>query len=161
MNTAMFLQTMLEVLKYDSKFKDKKSVLLPILRRAKINNLPQWEFVRGGRSGQRYENVELRVPVPLLDEANAAFDDLYELIEYVYEESDDYGLGGVPIRPQILSPDQVEYKEHDVVFTEIQETIIQGIRDAKYTIWAAVAWLSNQAIIDELLAKRNKACMLG
>lgn len=86
--------------------------------------------MRGGRSGQRYENVELRVPVPLLDEANAAFDDLYELIEYVYEESDDYGLGGVPIRPQILSPDQVEYKEHDVVFTEIQETIIQGIRDA-------------------------------
>ena len=46
MNTAMFLQTMLEVLKYDSKFKDKKSGLLPILRRAKINNLPQWEFVR-------------------------------------------------------------------------------------------------------------------
>lgn len=40
MNTAMFLQTMLEVLKYDSKFKDKKSGLLPILRRAKINNLP-------------------------------------------------------------------------------------------------------------------------
>jgi 5-methylcytosine-specific restriction enzyme subunit McrC len=156
MNTAMFLQTMLEVLKYDSKFKDKKSGLLPILRRAKINNLPQWEFVRGGRSGQRYENVELRVPVPLLDEANAAFDDLYELIEYVYEESDDYGLGGVPIRPQILSPDQVEYKEHDVVFTEIQETIIQGIRDAKYTIWAAVAWLSNQAIIDELLAKKKQ-----
>ena len=156
MNTAMFLQTMLELLKYDSKLKDKKSGLLPILRRAKINNLPQWEFVRGGRSGQRYENVELRVPVPLLDEANAAFDDLYELIEYVYEESDDYGLGGVPIRPQILSPDQVEYKEHDVVFTEIQETIIQGIRDAKYTIWAAVAWLSNQAIIDELLAKKKQ-----
>lgn len=112
--------------------------------------------MRGGRSGQRYENVELRVPVPLLDEANAAFDDLYELIEYVYEESDDYGLGGVPIRPQILSPDQVEYKEHDVVFTEIQETIIQGIRDAKYTIWAAVAWINNQAIIDELLAKKKQ-----
>ena len=50
----------------------------------------------------------------------------FQCSKYVYEESDDYGLGGVPIRPQILSPDQVEYKEHDVVFTEIQETIIQA-----------------------------------
>ena len=73
----------------------------------------------------------------------------------MYEESDDYGLGGVPIRPEILRADEVEYKEHDVVFSEIQEVVIQGIRDAKYTIWAAVAWLSNQAIIDELMAKKR------
>lgn len=134
MNTAMFLQTLLEVQKFDSKFKAKKNALLPILRRAKVNNLPQWEFVKGGRSGQRYENIELRIPVPFLDEANTVFDDLKNLVEYVYEESDDYGLGGVLIRPRILSPDEVEYKEHDVVFTEIRETIIQGIRDAKYII---------------------------
>ena len=91
----------------------------------------------------------------MLDVANAVHDDIYELVEYVYEESDDYGLGGVPIRPEILRADEVEYKEHDVVFSEIQEVVIQGIRDAKYTIWAAVAWLSNQAIIDELMAKKR------
>ena len=90
------------------------------------------------------------------DVANAVHDDIYELVEYVYEESDDYGLGGVPIRPRILRADEVEYKEHDVVFSEIQEVVIQGIRDAKYTIWAAVAWLSNQAIIDELMAKKRQ-----
>ncbi len=82
MNTAMFLQTLLEVQKFDSKFKAKKNALLPILRRAKVNNLPQWEFVKGGRSGQRYENIELRIPVPLLDEANTVFDDLKNLVEY-------------------------------------------------------------------------------
>ena len=120
-----------------------------------MNSLPQYEYVRYGRSGQRYENVEIRVPVPMLDVANAVHDDIYELVEYVYEESDDYGLGGVPIRPEILRADEVEYKEHDVVFSEIQEVVIQGIRDAKYTIWAAVAWLSNQAIIDELMAKKR------
>lgn len=156
MNTNMFLQTMLEVLKYDSKYKDKKARLLPVLRRARINNLPQYEFVRGGRSGQRYENIEIRVPVPIMDEANVVHDDIYELVDYIYEESDDYALGGVQIRPQILHPDAVEYKEHDVVFSEIQDTIIQGIRDAKYTIWTAVAWLSNQAIIDELLARKRQ-----
>lgn len=154
MNTAMFKQTMLEVLKHDSKFKDKKKVLLPILLRTTVNNVPQWEYIRCGRPDQRYENIELRVPVPLLDEANAVQEELYELIHYLYEESDEYGLGKVLIRPQILRSDDVEYKEHDVCFSEIQDTIIQGIRDAKYTIWAAVAWLSNQAIIDELSAKK-------
>ncbi len=49
MNTAMFLQTMLEVLKYDSKFKDKKSVLLPILKSqnkqsASVGVRERWAF---------------------------------------------------------------------------------------------------------------------
>lgn len=35
-------------------------------------------------------------------------------------------------------------------------TVIQGIRDAKYTIWVAVAWLSNEVIINELIAKRRQ-----
>lgn len=156
MNESMFLETMISVLKFDSKYKEKKAALLPILRRCYIRNQPQYEFVYHGRSGQRYEDIEIRVPVPLLDEANNAQQDLYDLVSYVYEESDDYGLGGVPIRPQILNAEDIEYKEHDVVFTEIQETVIQGIRDAKYTIWAAVAWLSNQAMIDELLAKKRQ-----
>lgn len=156
MNEAMFLVTMMEVLKYDSKFKGKKDTLLPILRRCYVNSLPQFEFVRCGRSGQRYENVEVRVPMPMLDAANALHDDIYDLVNYVYEETDDYGLGRVLIRPKILRAEDVEYKEHDVVFSEIQDVVIQGIRDAKYTIWAAVAWLSNQAIIDELLAKKRQ-----
>ena len=150
MNEAMFLATMMEVLKYDGKFKDKKDTLLPILRRCYVNSLPQYEFVRYGRSGQRYENVEIRVPVPMLDAANALHDDIYDLVNYVYEETDDYGLGGVPIRPKILRAEDVEYKEHDVVFSEIQEVVIQGIRDAKYTIWAAVA--SARALVNTLLA---------
>ena len=71
MNEIAFLETMINTLKFDSKFKDKKEKLLPILRRCEINPIPQWAYVQhSGRSGQRYENVEIRVPVPLLDEAN-------------------------------------------------------------------------------------------
>lgn len=156
MNKDRFKQTMLNVLKYDSKFKDKENRLFPLLLRTTVNNLPQYEFRRCGRSGQRYENIELRVPVTLIDEANEIKKDLSDLVKYVYEESDDYGLGKVLICPQILHPDNVEYKEHDVFFSGIQDKIIQGIRDAKYTIWAAVAWFSNQAIIDELSAKKKQ-----
>ena len=115
MNKAAFLETMINTLKFDSKFKDKKEKLLPILRRCEINPIPQWAYVQhSGRSGQRYENVEIRVPVPLLDEANREFDDLYELVEYVYEDTEEYGLGGVPIRPLIRTSESMQI-EHDVV----------------------------------------------
>jgi phosphatidylserine/phosphatidylglycerophosphate/cardiolipin synthase-like enzyme len=33
---------------------------------------------------------------------------------------------------------------------------VQGIRDAKFLIWAAVAWFSNEAINRELLAKKKQ-----
>ena len=35
----------------------------------------------------------------------------------------------------------------DVVFNEIQDTLIQGIRDAKYLIWISVAWFSMRCFI--------------
>ena len=155
MNKVAFLETMINTLKFDSKFKDKKEKLLPILRRCEINPIPQWAYVQhSGRSGQRYENVEIRVPVPLLDEANSEFDDLYELVEYVYEDTEEYGLGGVPIRPLIRTVENMQI-EHDVVFSEIQETVIQGIRDAKYLIWAAIAWFSSEPIFQELRRKKE------
>lgn len=47
-------------------------------------------------------------------------------------------------------------KEEFVVFDEIQDTVIQGIRDAKFIIWVAVAWFSNDAIYQELLLKKRQ-----
>ncbi len=49
--------------------------------------------------------------------------------------------------------------EHDVVFSEIQETVIQGIRDAKYLIWAAIAWFSSEPIFQELNARKKREQM--
>ena len=80
---------------------------------------------------------------------------LEKLVEYVYKESDDYALHHVEIRPQVIdTPDEVT--EHNVVFDAIQEEVIQGIRDAKFIIWAAVAWFSNEDIYQELLAKKKQ-----
>lgn len=156
MDDELFVRTMIEVLKYDKKYSGKKDDLLPILRRVTLNRKPQWGFVRHGRPNQRYEDIELRIPVPLLNEANNQYDDLYDIIKYVYEESDEYALGELTLRPKIIQSEDVEYTEHDVVFTNIQEEIIQGIRDARYSIWAAVAWLTNRAFINELRAKKQQ-----
>ena len=46
--------------------------------------------------------------------------------------------------------------EHDVAFDGIKDVIIQGIRNAKYTIWVAVAWFSDRDIFQELLAKKKQ-----
>lgn len=154
MNISAFIETTINTLKYDSNYKEKKDKLLPILRRATINSIPQYAFAV--RSGQHYENIEVRVPVPLIDEANALKDDIKNLVEYVYEETDEYALGKVLIKPKIMNAPVDENIEHDVIFSEIQDTLVQGIRDAKFLIWAAVAWFSKRRYIKNYWQKKSK-----
>ena len=110
-----------------------------LLGRARVNFVPQYEFANHGRSHQHWEIVELRVPVPLLEVAEENEKILVKLVEYVYEESDDYALHHVEIRPQVIdTPDEVT--EHNVVFDAIQDEVIQGIRDAKFIMRAVIEW---------------------
>ncbi len=157
MNRNAFLKTLVDVLKYDKKFKEVngRDRLIRMLGRSSINFVPQYSFSSHGRSGQHWEIVELRIPVPLLDEANNLTNELESIVEYVYEESEDYAFQRVEIRPLVIDTPE-EITEYDVVFDEIQDTVIQGIRDAKFIIWAAVAWFSNDTIFQELLVKKNK-----
>lgn len=154
MNKTAFKETIINTLRFDSKFKEFKASLMPIISRSTINDLPQWDYA--GRSGQRWEDIELRVPVPLIDMANESEECITKLMNYVYEESEDYALRNVLIRPQVIQSSVDEYVENTVVFDEIQDTIIQGIRDAKFLIWVAVSWFSNESIYNELLVSKDK-----
>lgn len=156
MDSKLFHQTMVDTLMYDARFSETRDTLLPIVLRADINPLPQWAFVKcSGFSEQRYENIEFRVPVPLIDRANENVKAITKLIDYVYEESEYHALGQVLIRPKVIRLDN-ESIEHDVHFSRIQSVLIQGIRDAKYLIWAAVAWFTNEDIYNELLVKKEQ-----
>ena len=55
------------------------------------------------------------------------------------------------LRPQIIYSDIEPEVSNDVEFDRIQDVLIQGIRDAKYLIWVAVAWFSNEVLYQELL----------
>lgn len=153
MDRTAFLKTMIQVLKYDLSYKgiSNRERLLSILGRAKINFVTHNVFAR--RSYQYWETVEIRLPVPLLAVAQEHKEDLKSLVEFVYEESEDYALQDVEIKPQVIDAPE-EIKEYNVVFDEIQDTVIQGIRNAKFIIWAAVAWFTNDAIYQELLSKK-------
>ena len=61
------------------------------------------------------------------------------------------------IRPQIIYSDVPLEVSNSVEFDRIQDVIVQGIRDAKYLIWVAVAWFSNDVLYQELLKKKEMA----
>ena len=155
MERDAFLKTMIEVLEDNNSFNETRDreQLIRLLGRSRINFVPQYKFSNHGRSGQRWEIVELRVPVPLLDTADEHFQELNSLAGFVYEKSADYAFQNIEIKPLVINTTE-EVTDYDVVFDNIQNKIIQGIRDAKFIIWAAVAWFTNGVIYQELLSKQ-------
>lgn len=121
MNESAFRKTLVDTLRYDNKQKHLKDVLLPIIGRSEINSVPQFAFAT--RSYQHWEDIELRVPVPLINLANEHEDEINKLFRYVYQETDDYDLQDIYIKPRIIDSEE-EYIENDVVFDEIQDTIV-------------------------------------
>lgn len=97
----------------------------------------------------------MRVPIPMLKNAKEYKNQLNGLAEDIYIESEQYAFGELQIKPKPIETENWDYKEYDVDFNEIKDTIIQGIRGAKYIIWAAVAWITDKDIISELEFKKD------
>lgn len=73
-----------------------------------------------------------------------------------YIPTGDFEFRSLRIKPKVIESEVEEVKEHDVYFSEIQDTIIQGIRNAKYLVWVAVAWFTDKTIYNELLEKQKE-----
>lgn len=153
MNSNALKRTLVTDLQYDPQFSDCKDELFPIISRSSINCVPQWAFAR--RTNQHWENVEIRVPIPLMAKAIELKDKIDKLVYYVYEEDDDYAIQDVELKPQIICSDIEPEISNSAEFDRIQDVLIQGIRDAKYLIWVAVAWFSNDILYQELLKKKQ------
>lgn len=151
MNSDALLKTMIEYIKYEEIAN--KTELLAILRGSKLTFDTTTTFTYKYR--QCWENIDIRVPIPMLKEARKYKNELEKIARMIYEESAEYDLNEVVIKPKVIENNDENISEHDVVFNEIKDTIIQGIRDAKYIIWAAVAWITDRDIYRELLAKKE------
>ena len=156
MTEDQFLKTMIETIKYDDY--EKKEEMLTILRNSVIYFDKTSSFAT--RSWQCWENIDLRVPIPLLKEARNLQKNLQDIASLVYIETDDYDFNQLNIKPKPIDLDIDNYKEHDAFFSEIKDTIIQGIRNAKYLIWCAVAWITDDDIYNEILLKRNNGIQI-
>ena len=151
MNELQFLKTMIETVKYDD-FENKDS-LLAILRNSIITYTKTNTFT--SKSWQYWEYVDLRVPIPMLKEARKLKDTFQSIAEQIYIETEQYDFHSLNIKPKAVELETDDITEHDVVFDEIKDTIIQGIRSAKYIIWAAVAWITDKDIYQELLLRKR------
>lgn len=152
MNENQFLRTMIETIKYDDvKYKDE---LLGILRNSIIKFDKSSDFTR--KSYQYWEDIDLRVSIPMLKRARELRLEFYNIAKDIYIQTEEFDLRTLNIKPKPIDLDKDEYKEYDVVFDEIKDTIIQGIREAKYTIWIAVAWFTDKEIFEELILRQNE-----
>jgi phosphatidylserine/phosphatidylglycerophosphate/cardiolipin synthase-like enzyme len=151
MNEQQFLKTMIETVKYDDY--EKKDELLGLLRNSIITYDSTNDY--SDKPNHYWEYIDLRVPVPMLEVARTLTKSLGKIASIVHMEYNKYEFGGLHIKPKPVELESDEDIEHNVIFDEIKETIIQGIRNAKYTIWVAVAWFTDKEIFDELILRKR------
>lgn len=144
---------MIETIKYDEDIQNKDD-LLGILRYSIVTFRKTGAYTHV--SNQRQEYMDLRVPIPMLKKQRNIKMFFFDLANDIYIPDDDYDLYGVEIKPKLVELEDDGQNEHDVAFDGIKDVIIQGIRNAKYTIWVAVAWFSDRDIFQELLAKKKQ-----
>lgn len=149
-----FLNTLLQVLEYDNDNFPNYKILLGILRYSEIKFTDTKAFT--SKSWQFFETVTIRVPVFSIKTIKNLNEEVTRLVEYIYEESDEYDLGDVEIKPKIIKSQIDEVKEHEPHFNNIKKEIIDCIRNAKYFIWVAVAWFTDNDIYLELIDKKSK-----
>lgn len=150
---SIFLKTMIETIKHTDEYSDIKDNLLTILRYSFIDYNKPGLFGHGPNCYKEY--IDLRVPIPMMEEAKQYEPELRKIASKVYRQTDNYEFWGLNIKPKPIEFDKDFVKEHDVTFTEIKKEIIQGIRNAKYTIWIAVAWFTDEDLFEELIVKKD------
>lgn len=152
MEETIFLKTMIETVKYDD-YKNKDE-LLTILRNSVITFDKTRCYATKNKHFQEY--IDLRVPIPMLKTARKFIDSLNTLAFQIYIEESPYELESLRIKPKLVESETNNIKEHNVIFDEIKEEIIQGIRGAKYSIWVAVAWFTDRDIFSEMVKKKEE-----
>ncbi|MEK5428808.1 phospholipase D-like domain-containing protein [Cytobacillus sp. FSL R7-0680] len=146
--------TMTETLKYDSdNYKDADEIFT-ILRYSEIELLSSNVFAN--KSYHFWEDVNIRVKIPLLKKARSLQKSFETLVIDCYSEDNKYELDNIRFRPkQISSPDDLEIQSHAATFSNIREEVIQSIRMAKHSIWISVAWFTDDVLYQELFKQQS------
>jgi phosphatidylserine/phosphatidylglycerophosphate/cardiolipin synthase-like enzyme len=83
-----------------------------------------------------------------IDEAVAKINPLIQQDGYRFENIDGrYRIIGANL------PDEVEVEIH---FEDIQQQIIEQVKNAKFSIWVAVAWFTDKVLFDLLIEKKKE-----
>lgn len=131
-----------------------KDEVIDALKVASVSFQKEWDFTRH-LPDHRQEHIVISVIPDKLTVLKNHEDFVDDLCRQVYEPNDYYEYWGLILKPGVLhiAPEEVS---QEILFENIQNRIIDEIREAKFLIWIAMAWFTNKTIFDELVKKRNK-----
>ena len=113
MDANALAKTMIEYIKYEEGIENKNE-LLTILRCSMLLFDKTRSFAT--KNYQFWENINLRVPIPMLKDARKYKDQLEEIARSIYVESEEYDLHSFFIKPKVIDNIENDTVEHDVVF---------------------------------------------
>lgn len=144
--------TMVATLKYDSENYKNTEKLSTILEYSEIELLDTRIF--SNKSYHFWEDVSVRVKIPLIKETRLLLKSFESLINDCYSGDEQYELRNILIRPKQIANlndlDNLEIKSHTASFNNIREEVIQSIRMAKHSIWINIAWFTDDNLFQEL-----------
>lgn len=131
-----------------------KDEVVEALKVASVSFQKEWAFTYH-LPDHRQEYIIISVVPDKLIVLKEHEDFVDDLCKQVYEPNDYNEYSGLVLKPGILNiaPEEVS---QEILFDDIQNRIIDEIREAKFSIWIAMAWFTNKKIFDELLKKRNE-----
>ena len=129
-----------------------KDEVVEALKVASVSFQKEWAFTYH-LPDHRQEYIIISVVPDKLIVLKEHEDFVDDLCKQVYEPNDYNEYSGLVLKPGILNiaPEEVS---QEILFDDIQNRIIDEIREAKFSIWIAMAWFTNKKIFDELLKKR-------
>ncbi|WP_312444563.1 phospholipase D-like domain-containing protein [Lacrimispora sp.] len=79
---------------------------------------------------------------------------IFKICDDIYPSNDEYELWELRIKPGNGCLD--EEVSQEILFKDIQNQIIEEIRNAKFLIWVAVAWFTDPVLFSELVKKKKE-----
>lgn len=153
MSEKEFYDLLLEMIRRDSHFN--KGKLLDLLKQSSLSCEKTYEFTRRKWNHYKEYIYITTTPANLLPLMEYK-DYLTKVIEQIYPVNDDYEweLFGVEIKPGKVEANEAVSQE--IHFEDIEDQILDELRDAKYLIWVAMAWFTNPKLFSALQDKKKQ-----
>lgn len=150
MTESEFKQLMIDTVSVENYAQ--KNELIELLRITTVTFEKTRQFTGKNVWNQRDENIYLSILPEQMHQLEQHKDYLLKLCNKIYPVNDKYALSRVIIKPGLLESMEEETSQM-VLFEKIHQQIVAQIQSAKYLIWVAMAWFTDQSLYVELYKK--------
>ncbi len=156
MTELQFKKLLIESIQIDNNLH--KNEVIELLKMVTVKFEKTGQFARRGVWNQCIEYIYLSIVPDKLMDLKKHKEYITKMCYEIYPVSDDYELEEVFFKPGMMADD--EEVSQEIHFEQIQNEIIQEIRQAKYMIWIAMAWFTDPVLYRELLKKKEQGVII-